>query len=201
MLGGIGSNLMRLMNVLTPSEIDRYTKAAHSSEVRSAEGLKIEAEVLTQEDGFLKEHYKEDHDAQVLSFKNKKREKQKQQEELEQQTDTYRSHVELEDEEEVVVAKASGDSLLESAGIFSREKIERIKAEKEKIRKQQEESATVFLLAEREKLKESKNKIHNQKAISTYQKTSTQDFKVYLDDEGVPVETTSIGILINKKQA
>ncbi len=210
MLGPIGANVMKLLKVLTPQDIEGLTKSAdrQKNKVSAAAAKKVgvgsdsERSVAT---AFSKRH-------------EEKQSKQNQEDQGRKNPEVIPLFINSDvEEEEVVYKQAAGaeysqdeiqrvstsegkKSQLESIGILSQDKIAELENERKRKAKAKEPSATIFLINERTKLKASNSKIHGQGAIRSYKSSASLDIKVEekLEEEGK--SNLSTGILLDKKQ-
>lgn len=212
MLGPIGSNLMQLLRVLTPSEIDRYSEdvvnntkvellaiaagaedmstTQHEHDPRSADAYKKPPVAGIDEEEELK--------AKIIPINDKVKKELSDQEEQSQKD-------KADEFQPIELGRFAESSGLESIGILSKSQVSAIETEKRKRENDKKESTTVFILNQREKLKGSQNKLAEQAAILQYRKNASQEFIKHeisedeLDDDFEPSTSDSCGILVNKK--
>jgi hypothetical protein len=210
MLGPIGSNLMLILRVLTPSEIERYSDeqasgenpvalaagaenlstSQHQSGSTLTNGNKKQQNTLTEEDDELK--------AKIIPINEKVKKELKEKEQQQEQTEKNN----FTSPPEPLSGESSG---LESIGVLSRSQMAEIEAKKLKQENDKKESTTVFILNQREKLKSSQNKLAEQAAILQYRKNASQEFIKHevsdedFDEDNDSNASGSCGILVNKK--
>jgi hypothetical protein len=228
MLGPIGSNLMLILQVLTPAEIDLYTQKARDRSVRApmaagAEELDIAYDHRGPPDGFTenKKGNKESGDpekndessqqAKILPlFKNEISHNDEVDEENSNsdynlgEAPSNNQVDELENHD--LINKKQG-SELESIGVYSADTIKKQRQREALKKRQSQPSASMFLIDQRNKLKSSQNKLREQTALKNYQKNAHVESihrDIDIDAEEVDGEVNNssgvAGILVNKKQ-
>ena len=215
MLGPIGSNLINILKVLTPAEIESYSNEGVIGESRqvgkTAFALAAGAENLSRDQGNFKSlHEMKEEKAKILPFKkdtdsNKDDDGSKKDpyaykaEPVKDDTDT---EIEEEQEQPLESKLSSGGTELESIGILSSKKIKEIQQEHQRKQEATKDSATLFLLKQRKKLQSSKTKLTEQTALENYNKIlSEKSFAKEYDEveEKVVEEEITKGVLVNKK--
>lgn len=217
MLGPIGSNLMSILRVLTPSEIDMYSE----EEETIVQPMAVGAEQFSYEDSktTLEEQYRhklseqseegaEQEDADPKKAKiipiNKK---------VEQQISEDGEFFEPKTPEKLGIPNESrnlaspADNSLNAIGILSKDQIAQIEEDKRKKENSKKDSTSVFILNQRENLKQSRMKMVEQKAIAQYKKNASaeiflnKDVSVEdeIDEDSEMRESGSKGILVNKR--
>lgn len=216
MLGPIGSNLMAILKVLTPAEIDRYAEEVLNAEpivtkiAAGGEDLPLSSNdehYSSQQKSPLKEKESEEveHEAEIIPIHDKIKIENllPKEEELSPPKPNYEeieSNFVNEFEGKI---KESND--LASVGIYSAKQIKAQKQQELDQINKNKESTTVFILNQREKLKRSKEKLAEQAAILLYRKNAAQEFvKIELSEQDIEdgVESknsTACGVLIDKK--
>lgn len=205
MLGPIGSNLMAILKVLTPAEIDRYSELELNAEpvvmqiAAGAENLSMsysERDTNPEEtyQDQLKHEIEEQKTADIIpindSIKLEEGIGPPEPEEIYQKHDTK---------------PRAPDGGLESIGVFNSSKVRELAEHRKALKDKNKESTTVFILDQREKFKKVQAKLQEQVAIIEYRKNAAQEFiKIQLTEEDLkegvePRTSTSCGVLINKR--
>ena len=227
MLGPIGSNLMTILKVLTPSEIERYSQEgmAGASEVvrKSPIALAAGGEFFNlDDDENSPANPKNQTKAKILPLRRRnekeeeetpeedpyagfpKVEEKEESEEIAAKSESFKPLV-TKEEEHLIAKSVSTGSDLEQVGILSGNQIKQIEEQKKKKAEAKKDSATIFLLKQRRKMQESKSKLIEQSAISNYKKSGYEKVNVQIDiddddiDEKLKNNSPSSGILVNKK--
>ena len=212
MLGPMGSTIISILRVLTPSEIDRYTE--EHSVVESVNGQV--GKIASGAEGFEPSDF-----SSSQKFSQAQKDNQQHNEvELEHEAKIIpiNSSIEIEHKpldipvpvKEIELEEADGKSTnnnsnilnaLESIGIEPKKTLRRKEERKRDQENAKKESTSIFILNEREKLKESQNKLAGQAAILEYKKSATQEItnSNAKDNKKEKCSSSSSGILINKK--
>jgi hypothetical protein len=196
MLGPMGSTIISILRVLTPSEIDRYTEdqVVPENAIKIASG----AEGFEPDSSSSRSHQ---------SFRNKDEEgknlESKDYEvEHEAQIIPINASVKIESKPDHIPDNAEPREELSGLAVVGIESKQALK-DKENLRLEREdskkESTSVFILNQRERLKRSQNKLVGQAAILEYQKSATQEMLNSNDDDEDSKVSGASGILINKK--
>lgn len=221
MLGPIGSNLINILKVLTPAEIERYSEEGVVGESRQVTGkaLAAGAELLDQDGHYngtqFKTPKKEDQKAKILPFRKDFLDEPEEdpyaglgnsQSESNNNEEFKEAKREAPPVEASIPASMAGESAgeLEAVGILSHQKIKQIELENKKKIEANQDSASVFLLKQRRKLQASKSKLVEQTAIANYQKSLQEIRKPQvevdeLEEEDDLSSSPSSGVLLNKK--
>jgi hypothetical protein len=218
MLEPFGSQIMRILNVLTPSEIDRYTDTAYQQQLRSS--------VATGEEELSLENQSAQPHLEDLARQDAGESTEEGAEEEEGKAKIIPLHAEQADlapesEEEVeqVVevsaptttttqmrpqSQTAPKSELESIGVMSAQTIRELQEEEVRKKKAKRDSSSVFIMKEKKKLALSQNKLREQSAISNYQKLGSVELIKAIEEEEEGEEETKVGlssgILIDKEQ-
>lgn len=215
MLGPIGANLMSILRVLSPSEIDLYSEVND----KITRPIAVGAENI---------HYDEHNQSTAQNFQTKT--KKSTSEDAEPEDDTVhtkakiipinqqaKDHLESNKSVELSVPKnlsgnpemisGSEKNSLNALGILSASQMKQQVESEQREKNKQKESTSVFILNQREKLKQSRLKMVEQRAIKQYKENSVLEFVtreiVDEDLENQPEQetrdSTSKGILVNKK--
>ena len=186
MLGPLGSTLMSIMRVLTPSEIERYAHEVVSAEEAKVMSIAAGAEGYEMLSDSHLEHGSGGHKAKIIPI-NEAAEKEL-------------KELEEPDLEKPKKQAKKSDNSLGSLGILSAGELNEQEAKKKKLNDSKKESTSIFILNQRERLKKSQNKLAGQAAILEYKKSASQEMiqsdNTHDDEEKV---SGSSGILINKK--
>jgi hypothetical protein len=211
MLGPLGSSIISILRVLTPSEIERYTDSIYKDDVvtkvaAGAEGF----EPFEKPPGGFKPRIVSDEEESDESMSGESGD-EKSQDDSKAKIIPISKTVKLEDLPIAVQhlpnskdkplnsdKKKSMNSLRDLGLKSSKELLEEQRLIQE-IKNQSKDSTSVFILSEREKLRESKEKIASLMAIFEYRKSATQEIIVQDKDESEPTIYGSTGILINTK--
>ncbi|MFZ4712816.1 MAG: hypothetical protein ACOYL6_03835 [Bacteriovoracaceae bacterium] len=204
MLGAIGSNLMSLLRLLTPSEVSKLTdEAVDRIGINSSEGVSVGLELnhgsKQQQDSFKDQT----HEAKILPFNQVVDELPLQQGALEQQAVAAASKVSTKDKEEFLLRslhikkkrkKVSGGENFSDNYAEEEEEAAELKAKSIV----EEVSSTIFLLQEKAKIRTSQLKLMKQEAVKSYRTQAAID-TAHEDKEDL-TQSSSSGILINKRQ-
>ena len=212
MLGPIGANLMSILKVLTPSDIDVYSSKIEEEEVLirplavGAEGVNYGGTSSSSGDqpkkNLVSENDTEEHNlekAKIIPLN------QKIAEELEAKLseEIYAQKIKIDQNLKVNVSPGqSGGNSLSALGILSQSDQYELDKEKQRKENEEKESTSVFILNQRDVLKKSRMRLVEQKAIAQYQKNSNSDFALKEQSEGEEEESQengSKGILVNKR--
>lgn len=222
MLGPIGANLMSILKVLTPSEIDMYSEL---QEDKIVQPVAVGAEDIQYESG--SSHLKEEYQAQLAKEKGQEEQleateekakiipiNKKAKEELDRIDEEMSSNSQKEQHDENPRHKAQGqsqvsshddDNELNTIGIYSSQQMRDHQRQLQEQEAKKKESTSVFILNQRAALKNSRSKMIEQKAIQQYQKNSATDMLTKevteedLADDAEMRDSNSKGILLNKR--
>lgn len=213
MLGPIGANLMSILKVLTPSEIDLYSEV---NEEVVAQPMAVGAENIQYDEhsSSLAEEYKrklahgqdeeateddEPEKAKIIPI-NKKVEQ-----ELSENGEFFEQKPKLEISKDKKNFSAPDKNSLNAIGILSKNQQREIEEEKQRQENSKKDSTSVFILDQRERLKQSRMRLVEQKAISQYQKNASAEIMIpkeaseeNVEDEEIR-DSSSKGILVNKR--
>lgn len=220
MLGPIGSNLMAILKVLTPSEIDAYSE---KNTLEAVLPIAVGGEAIHQEQygSNIPQAYKkaspqddgkneeddgdgEESKAKIIPINAKaKAELESLNNEIERDETVVKNN-----QERQQVNLSTDKNSLDSIGILSASQMRQIKEQEELEKNKNKDSTTVFILNQRKALKQSQYRLVEQKAIKEYQKNAATEFiqrgersenDEDLDDELMDDITSSRGILVNKR--
>lgn len=217
MLGPIGSNLMSILRVLTPSEIDRYSDDVLNSAEPEVHAVAAGAENLSmsykEHDTAPREAYKQflgaaeedEQKAKIIPINEEAKKELSLLDDSPDQSDQDDGENHAHNNFKTQQENSSGSSGLESIGVLSKSQLQAIEEQKQKQENDKKESTTVFILNQREKLKKSQTKLTEQAAILQYKKSASHEIIRHeigeddLDEEAEASSMGSCGILINKK--
>ena len=196
MLGGIGSNILSFLRLLTPSQVQKLTVEALTRgsicpEEEVAVGMDFKHGEQNQEQ-LLREKNKA---AKILPFHQKSESytKKKTAEELQQEAAHRFDGLTLKQKEEFI---------LKSLNIHKKKKKvvggEDFEDETEVVEVEEELSSTAFLIQEKAKIRQSQLKLSEQTALKSYRTQAAVD-TAHEDKEDL-TQSSSSGILINKRQ-
>lgn len=213
MLGPIGSRVIDLLKVMTPSEIDRYitkkeAKVSSMPMAAGAEEFSLNSEIhshLSSKNSTDQDEEASNSDDQQLEHGAKIIPLDKNLSSMPEQIDDEPYFINREDDEFDLLIKKNVESTneLEKMGILSARKIQEINKIKKDREKRSEQSSTSFLLSQREKLKNLRSKMVESDAIKNYVKSiNFESTTSEIDIDNLEEETSvgNKGILINKKQ-
>jgi 3-oxoacyl-(acyl-carrier-protein) synthase len=211
MLGPLGSSIISILRVLTPSEIDRYTDSIYEDGMvtkvaAGAEGFEpfekppggFKPRIVTEEDESDESMFSEGSD-------------EKSQDESKAKIIPISKMVKLEDlpiaiqhlpeskDKSLNSDKKKSMNSLSDLGLKSAKELLEEQRLIQEIKNQSKDSTSVFILNEREKLRESKEKIASLMAIFEYRKSATQEIIVQDLGDDEPMIYGSSGILINTR--
>ena len=213
MLGPMGSHLMSILQVLTPAEIDLYTKKAREKFVRAPMAAGAEELDISYSGGNYAERYpssgseeKDEGNTHQDAPDTKDESSQLAKiiplhQNFETQTVSYESEelardftqnldqninhdVSQADEDFSKNAKEKNE--LESIGVYSADTIRKKRIQESDEKRRSQPSASVFLINERKKMQSSQNKLREQTALKNYQKNAYVDTvkrEIDLDDD------------------
>ncbi|MBL7664160.1 MAG: hypothetical protein JNM93_03425 [Bacteriovoracaceae bacterium] len=219
MMGSIGSIIMNTLKILTPRAIDELSSKAG---LRGKRVSNIEANQISE---FMSTNLSST-TSNTVNFdtrEKKKKKKKSQQQQVEVPTDEVLPKViplntklrEVHQQEELELKKvAVGEnyyqnteeqnhvksSSLESIGVMSHEKIQRIEEQKQRTELNKQPTSTIFLLSERDRLKDLNHRIHGQRAIESYKSSIVLDIKADEKHEEEGKSNLTSGVLLDKKQ-
>jgi hypothetical protein len=214
MLGPIGANLMSILRVLTPSEIDMYSEV-HEDIVQpmavGAEDIHYNEHASNPEEEYRRKLNKKSDDSDDSEQEDSEKAKiipinKKVEQELSENGEFFeqKQSQKLEIPEDKRVLSSPGDISLNAIGILSKSQIQELEREKQRNENRKKDSTSVFILNQREQLKQSRMRLVEQKAIAQYQKNASAEIiskDVSVDDveEEQMRDSCSKGILVNKK--
>ena len=211
MLGPIGANLMSILKVLTPSEIDLYSEM---EEEIVAQPIAVGAENIQYDEhsSSLAEEYKrklaQEQDEETIEDDEPEKAKiipinKKVEQELSENGEFFEQKQKLEISEDRKSFQTPDKNSLNAIGILSKHQQREIEEEKQRQENSKKDSTSVFILDQREKLKKSRMRLVEQKAISQYKKNASAEIMIQKEDSEDEVEETrdssSKGILVNKR--
>lgn len=212
MLGPIGADLMSILKVLTPSEIDLYSE---TEEEVVAQSMAVGAENINYDEhapsagrdyknkGQHESDNAEDDElekAKIIPI-NKKVEQ-----ELSENGEFFEEKQELKISKEKKILINSEKNSLNAIGILSKNQQKEIEDERRKKENSKKDSTSVFILNQRNKLKQSQMKLIEQKAIRQYQQNASAEILAVreiseneIEEDQEIRDSSSKGILVNKR--
>lgn len=197
MLGPIGANIISILKVLTPSEIDIHADISEK-EISGAIAVGAEDQNFDHASSYLREDHADE-------FKNKQMTKDCEEEtEAQLQTKSRFEANEAKEDNEANEAKVipinekvqlfdksmfpPEQSELNSLGIYSAQQLSEHAKYLQQAKDKSKDSTSVFILKQRERLKSTRTKMIEQKAIGEYKKSSSIDIASkkmrHVKDEG-----------------
>lgn len=215
MLGPIGANLMSILKVLSPSEIDLYSEVNEEVIVQAmavgAENLQYDEHTSSLAEDYKRRLAKKDEDDSEQESEDSEKAKiipinKKVEQELSENGEFFAQKQKLEIPEEKKIIQSSDGNSLNAIGILSKNQQQEIDYKRKEAENSKKDSTSVFILDQREKLKQSRMKLVEQKAIMQYQKNSSAEMfsakevsEDELNEDQETWDSSSKGILINKR--
>ena len=212
MLGPIGSELMSILRILTPDELNRYLDSKEEGKVEAkvavgGENLSFDhnQSSLGKQSNSNSKKFNKDNQAEIIPidrYKSKPPEENVVNNEERFENDLKQESHDSQEKPSQSHHRGPASSELESIGVLSASKIKQLESQKLAEELKGRDSTTAFLLKEREKMQVSKKKLMERQAFKLYQSTANQELFEDDEDFGELDEDLSVGlkgILINKK--
>lgn len=224
MLGPIGSNLMSILKVMSPAELERYAgeSAVRNVSFAQAAGAETETSPETQYDHYNKKEPKnnkgnsssqedEDHKAKVIPIRKDIEEddhlEKADQQQIINSEKVEDPHLASHDEPKINKSRIDGKDSLEEIGILSSSKMRQLEQEERERKSKQKESSSVFIINQRKNLNRSKEKLKGQFGLRAYKDISAIEFAKHTEISDKDIDELeedykfkgSIGVLLDKK--
>lgn len=213
MLGPIGANLMSILKVLTPSEIDLYSETYEDSVAQhmavGAENIQYDGHNSSSANDYKKKLSRPGEDTTSEEEEDLEKAKiipinKKVEQELSKRDESFKQKLEI--PQSIKASSSTDNNSLNAIGILSKNQQLEIEEKRRKQENESKDSTSVFILNQREKLKQSRMKLVEQKAIMQYQKNASAEILTAkdssdedYDDDGEVRDNSSKGILVNKR--
>jgi hypothetical protein len=209
MLEPFGSEIMRILNVLTPSEIERYTDTAYHQKLRGSvsvgeeeksfdakeKNAAISLQANSQNNDEESDSEATEHEAKIIPLHEKFDDFSK--EENEACKPLHSPQLQMK-----ATSQVKPQSDLESIGVLSGQTLKKLEEEKNLEVKKKRDSSSVFILKNKKKLEQAQHRLIGQTALKSYRELQSVELIEVEYDEETQEQTTgkAKGVLVNKDQ-